>query len=95
MANGSKVFVSPGVYTSEKDLSFVAQSVGVTTLGLVGEALKGSSLRTNFHTVLTTTTSTRFGGTSPQTICGLTNPKIRNGIYIKILFNSSKPTICN
>jgi hypothetical protein len=31
-----KVYVSPGVYTSETDLSFVAQSVGVTTLGLVG-----------------------------------------------------------
>ena len=31
MANGSKTFVSPGVYTSEKDLTFVAQSVGVTT----------------------------------------------------------------
>ena len=36
MADGNKIFVSPGVYTSEKDLTFVAQSVGVTTLGLVG-----------------------------------------------------------
>jgi len=36
-----KVYVSPGVYTSETDLSFVAQSVGVTTLGLVGETIKG------------------------------------------------------
>ncbi len=41
MANSNRVFVSPGVYTSEKDLTFVAQSVGVTTLGLVGETLKG------------------------------------------------------
>ena len=41
MANSNKVFVSAGVYTSEKDLTFVAQSVGVTTLGLVGETLKG------------------------------------------------------
>jgi hypothetical protein len=39
-----KVFVSPGVYTSETDLSFVAQSVGVTTLGLVGETLRGQLL---------------------------------------------------
>ena len=31
MATNGKVFVSPGVYTSEVDLSFVAQSVGVTT----------------------------------------------------------------
>ena len=28
MAENSKVFVSPGVYTAEKDLTFVAQSVG-------------------------------------------------------------------
>ena len=41
MATSKRVFVSPGVYTSEKDLTFVAQSVGVTTLGLVGETLKG------------------------------------------------------
>ncbi len=41
MASNQKVFVSPGVYTSEVDLSFVAQSVGVTTLGIVGETLRG------------------------------------------------------
>jgi hypothetical protein len=41
MATANKVFVSPGVYTSERDLSFVTSSVGVTTLGLVGEATKG------------------------------------------------------
>jgi hypothetical protein len=40
MATANSVFVSPGVYTSERDLSFVAQSVGVTTLGLVGETLQ-------------------------------------------------------
>jgi hypothetical protein len=30
------VFVSPGVYTSEKDISFITRQVGVTALGLVG-----------------------------------------------------------
>ena len=44
-----KVFVSPGVYTSERDLSFVAQSVGVTTLGIVGETLSGPAFRTDIH----------------------------------------------
>ena len=39
MAN--QVIVSPGVYTSEKDLSFVASSVGITSLGVAGESLKG------------------------------------------------------
>ena len=40
MATSNTVFVSPGVYTSERDLSFVSQNVGVTTLGIV----VGSSL---------------------------------------------------
>ncbi len=64
MANSNRVFVSPGVYTSEKDLTFVAQSVGVTTLGLVGETLKGPAfeplLIRNFDEF-----RTYFGGTSP------------------------------
>ena len=45
-----KVYVSPGVYTSETDLSFVAQSVGVTTLGLVGETIKGPAFEPVFIT---------------------------------------------
>lgn len=64
MANSNRVFVSPGVYTSEKDLTFVAQSVGVTTLGLVGETLKGPA----FEPVLITNFDefrTFFGNTSP------------------------------
>ena len=48
MAN--KVFVSPGVFTSEKDLTFVAQSVGVTTLGIVGETTKGPAFDPVFIT---------------------------------------------
>ena len=50
MATNSKVFVSPGVYTSEVDLSFVAQSVGVTTLGIVGETLIGPAFEPIFIT---------------------------------------------
>jgi hypothetical protein len=73
MANSNRVFVSPGVYTSEKDLTFVAQSVGVTTLGLVGETLKGPAfepiLISNFDEF-----KTYFGGTSPEKD-GANNPK--------------------
>lgn len=32
---------SPGVYTQFTDLSYAANSIGITTLGLVGETLKG------------------------------------------------------
>lgn len=65
MANSNRVFVSPGVYTSEKDLSFVSQSVGVSTLGLVGETKKGPA----FEPVLVSGYSefkTLFGGLSPE-----------------------------
>jgi hypothetical protein len=44
----NKVFVSPGVYTSEKDLSYVTKSIGVTTLGLVGETTKGPAFQPIF-----------------------------------------------
>jgi hypothetical protein len=73
MANSNRVFVSPGVYTSEKDLTFVAQSVGVTTLGLVGETLKGPA----FEPVLISSFDefkTYFGPTSPAKD-GRGNPK--------------------
>jgi hypothetical protein len=65
MASNNRVFVSPGVYTSEKDLTFVAQSIGVTTLGLVGETLKGPAfepiLISNFDEF-----KTYFGPTSDR-----------------------------
>ncbi len=73
MANSNRVFVSPGVYTSEKDLTFVAQSVGVTTLGIVGETLKGPAFEPilvgNFDEF-----KTYFGPTSPEKD-GSNNPK--------------------
>jgi hypothetical protein len=64
MATDNRVLVSPGVYTSEKDLTFVAQSIGVTTLGMVGETLKGPA----FEPVLIKSYDefrTYFGSTSP------------------------------
>lgn len=44
----NRVFVSPGVYTSEKDLTYVTKQVGVTTLGLVGETTKGPAFQPIF-----------------------------------------------
>ena len=35
------VFTSPGVKFKERDLSFVTRNVGITTLGVVGETVKG------------------------------------------------------
>jgi len=65
MAENSKVFVSPGVYTAEKDLTFVAQSVGVTTLGVVGETKKGPAFEPIFIDSFDSF-RTRFGDTDPE-----------------------------
>ena len=69
MASDNKIFVSPGVFTSEKDLSFVAQQVGVTTLGAVGETTKGPAFEPIFITNYDEFTAI-FGGQNPATFGG-------------------------
>ena len=88
MASNSKVFVSPGVYTSEVDLSFVAQSVGVTTLGIVGETLKGPAFEPifirNFDEF-----SAYFGGTSPEKFINTQIPKYEASYIAKAYLQQS------
>ena len=88
MATNSKVFVSPGVYTSEVDLSFVAQSVGVTTLGIVGETLIGPAFEpifiTNFDEFQTV-----FGGTSPEKFVNTQIPKYEAAYIAKAYLQQS------
>ena len=88
MASNSKVFVSPGVYTSEVDLSFVAQSVGVTTLGIVGETIKGPAFEPifirNFDEF-----STYFGGTSPEKFVNTQIPKYEASYIAKSYLQQS------
>jgi hypothetical protein len=88
MATNSKVFVSPGVYTSEVDLSFVAQSVGVTTLGIVGETLIGPAFEpifiTNFDEF-----ETVFGGTSPEKFVNTQIPKYEASYIAKAYLQQS------
>jgi len=48
MASTNRIFVSPGVFTSEQDLTFVTRQVGVTTLGVVGETPKGPAFEPVF-----------------------------------------------
>lgn len=63
MAN--KIYASPGVYTSEKDLTFTTETFGVTTLGLVGETKKGPAFQPIFVRNYDEFKVT-FGGTSPE-----------------------------
>ena len=83
-----KVFVSPGVYTSETDLSFVAQSVGVTTLGLVGETLKGPAFEPVFITNYDEFQA-YFGGTEPTKFVNTQIPKYESSYIAKSYLQQS------
>ena len=88
MASSNKVFVSPGVYTSERDLSFVAQSVGVTTLGIVGETLSGPAFEpifiSNFDEF-----QAYFGGTNPTKFVNTQIPKYEAAYIAKAYLQQS------
>jgi hypothetical protein len=68
------IHVSPGVYTKETDLNYAVKSLGVTTLGLIGETQKGPAFEPidianwrEFQQV--------FGGTSTEKFKGSQFPK--------------------
>lgn len=63
MAN--KVYGSPGVYTSEKQLTYSTETLGVTTLGIAGESLKGPAFQPIFIKEFDDFKVT-FGGTNPE-----------------------------
>ena len=88
MATAQKVFVSPGVYTTETDLSFVAQSVGVTTLGIVGETIKGPAFEPIFVTSYDQFT-TLFGPTSPEKFVNTQIPKYEAAYIAKSYLQQS------
>ena len=43
--NARQTHVSPGIYTKETDLTYASKSLGITTLGLVGETVKGPAFQ--------------------------------------------------
>jgi len=88
MASTNKVFVSPGVYTSERDLTFVAQSVGVTTLGIVGETLQGPAFEPIFITNYDEY-QVYFGGTSPERFVNTQIPKYETSYIAKAYLGQS------
>lgn len=61
--------VSPGIYTKETDLAYASKSLGITTLGLVGETLKGPAFQP-FLVENWRQFQTYFGGTSTEKFRG-------------------------
>ena len=72
--NARGIHVSPGIYSREIDLNYAVRSLGITTLGAVGETLKGPAFQPmdisnwrEFQDV--------FGGTSTEKFKGSQYPK--------------------
>ena len=43
--NARGIHVSPGIYTREIDINYAVRSLGITTLGVAGETLKGPAFQ--------------------------------------------------
>lgn len=88
-ANPRSLHVSPGIYTSESELTYAVKSLGITTLGVVGETVKGPAFQPmeianwrEFQNV--------FGGTNPEKFKGSQYPKYELPYIAKSYLNESK-----
>ena len=66
--------VSPGIYSKETDITYAVKSLGITTLGLVGETVKGPA----FQPMLVENWrdfQNLFGGTNTEKFIGSKYPK--------------------
>lgn len=72
--NARGIHVSPGIYSREIDMTYAVRSLGITSLGVVGETLKGPAFQpmdiTNWREFQDV-----FGGTSTEKFKGSQYPK--------------------
>jgi hypothetical protein len=68
------IHISPGVYSKETDITYAIKSLGITTLGVVGETQKGPAFQpmaiSNWREFVE-----MFGGTNPEKFKGSQYPK--------------------
>lgn len=81
--------VSPGIYTKETELTYAVKSLGITTLGAVGETLRGPAFQPmlieNWRDFQDT-----FGGTSTEKFKGSQYPKYELPYIAKSYLQESK-----
>ena len=72
--NARGIHVSPGIYSKETDITHAVKSLGITTLGVVGETLRGPAFQPmlieNWRDF-----QAMFGGTSTEKFSGSNYPK--------------------
>ena len=81
--------VSPGIYTEEKDVTYSVKSLGITSLGLVGETLYGPAFE-NVEIKDWSEFVDYFGGTSPEKFKGTGLPKYELPYIAKSYLEQSK-----
>lgn len=81
--------VSPGIYTEERDVAYSVKSLGITSLGLVGETLYGPAFE-NVEIENWGEFVDYFGGTSPEKFKGTGLPKYELPYIAKSYLEESK-----
>ena len=81
--------VSPGVYTEVRDVTYSTKSLGITTLGVAGETLKGPAFQ-KISIGSWTDFTDYFGGTSPIKYKGTNYPKYELPYVAKAYLEESK-----
>lgn len=81
--------VSPGIYTEEKDVTYSVKSLGITSLGLVGETLYGPAFE-NIEIQNWSEFVDYFGGTSTEKFKGSGLPKYELPYIAKSYLEESK-----
>jgi hypothetical protein len=81
--------VSPGIYTEERDVTYAVKSLGITSLGLVGETLYGPAFE-NIEVKDWSEFVDYFGGTSPEKYKGTGLPKYELPYIAKSYLEESK-----
>ena len=83
------IHVSPGVYAQETILEYAVKSLGITTLGAVGETVKGPAFQ-NMHIENWNEFISMFGGTDTSRFKGSKYPKYELPYIAKHFLSESK-----
>lgn len=87
--NARGVHVSPGVYSREIDLTYAVKSLGITTLGVAGETMRGPAFQP-MHIENWRQFTETFGGTSTEKFKGSQYPKYELPYIAKSYLTESK-----
>jgi len=87
--NARGVHVSPGVYSREIDLTYAVKSLGITTLGVAGETMRGPAFQP-MHIENWRQFTETFGGTNTEKFKGSLYPKYELPYIAKSYLTESK-----